>query len=373
MPASSRVGRPFIVLIAMISTACGGQVVSPSASNASSAPSASTVTSSAGSAPIAPSARSTAQPAAVGSASAASLKGQIVFEDAGQNFKLSQIWIENADGSNVHKIVADEFTDAAASLSPDGRSILFYRFAPGPVDAPGVMLVVNVDGTGLREVIVGDQARGCDDGPEGDAWSPDGSRIVYVRYCFDRAGQFVQSGIWTIRPDGTDPRMVTRHVPGAQLEDHRVGWAPDGKILTFERIDTSVSPERAAIFTIGIDGKNLRQVTPWSLDANDPDWSPDGSLIAFNASAEPSPMQNIYTIHPDGSALRQLTTYDEVGQATFHPSWSPDGAHILFSHSPSTDGWGDFYVMDRDGEHQSVIAHTALHENHGTWGPSVAP
>ena len=111
----------------------------------------------------------------------------------------------------------------------------------------------------------------------------------------------------------------------------------------------------------------------WSVDGNDPDWSPDGTEIAFNASAEPSPTQNIWTIHPDGTGLTQLTTYDEDGQATFHPSWSPDGSRILFSHSPSTDGWGDFFVMDRDGSNQRVIAHTAIHENHGQWGPSPAP
>jgi Tol biopolymer transport system component len=40
---------------------------------------------------------------------------------------------------------------------------------------------------------------------------------------------------------------------------------------------------------------------------------PDGTLIAFNASAEPSPTQNIWTIRPDGSGLAQLTTYSQDG------------------------------------------------------------
>jgi Tol biopolymer transport system component len=193
-----------------------------------------------------------------------------------------------------------------------------------------------------------------------------------VRYCFDKKARPVEAGVWTINADGTDARQVTRTLPESKVEDHRVGWSPDGKSLTFERIDTSVSPERAAIFTIGIDGKGLFQVTPWSLDGNDPDWSPDGKLIAFNASAEPSPTQNIYTVRPDGTGLAQLTTYNQSGQATFHPSWSPDGTQILFSHNPSTDGWGDFFVMDRDGGNQHVIAKTPMHENHGQWGSSPA-
>ena len=304
-----------------------------------------------------------------------------MFEDSGQDFNHSQIWLENADGSNVRQVVADDFTDYGASLSPDGTRIVFYRELTDSIEAAiadpslfGALTIVNVDGSALHEIA---KARGtelCNSASEGDAWSPDGRRLAYVRFCFDPPAKFVESGIWTINADGSHPRQVTRNRPASNVEDHRVGWSPDGKSLVFQRIDTTVSPEGSAIFTIGIDGKHLHQVTEWSVDANDPDWSPDGTEIAFNASAEPSPTQNIYTIHPDGTGLTQLTKYDEQGQATFHPSWSPDGAHILFSHSPSSpDGWGDFFVMDRNGSNQHVIAITALHENHGHWGNSPAP
>jgi Tol biopolymer transport system component len=300
------------------------------------------------------------------------LDGQIVFEDAGVDFQHTQIWLENADGSSVRKVVSDDGTDNAASLSPDGHKIVFYR--GGAPKEFGDIMLVDVDGANLRELVTGSAAKGCDAGPEGDAWSPDGRRIAYERFCFDQAGTtFIEGGIWTIAIDGTDARRVTKNVASSHLEDHRASWSPDGRSLVFERIDTSVTPERAAIFTIGIDGTGLQQVTPWELDGNDPDWSPDGAEIAFNASAEPSPTQNIYTIRPDGTDLRQLTTYREKGQATFHPSWSPDASRILFSHSPSTGGWADFFVMNRDGSDQQIIAATDLHENHGTWGPSPAP
>src|SRR4051794_1289982 len=380
MPASNRSRSALIVLVAVIAAACAGPIVSPLPSTATAAPAASTppVTSNSPTPSSSTTSVASASPASVApspsnTSPATSLKGQIVFEDDPQGGQLSQVWIENADGSDVRKVVSDAFTDFAASPSPDGRTILFYRVAPPPSQVPGVMMIVNVDGSGLHEVKVGDQARGCDDGPEGDSWSPDGKRIVYVRFCLNRAGDVVESGIWTIRSDGTNAQRVTDHLPADHAEDHRAGWSPDGKSLMFERIDTFVTPERAAIFTIGTDGKNLHQVTPWSLDGNDPDWSPDGSLIAFNASAEPSPTQNIYTIHPDGTGLAKLTTYEEPKQATYHPTWSPDGAHILFSHAPSTGGWADFYVMDADGGNQFALAHTELHENHGTWGPSVRP
>jgi Tol biopolymer transport system component len=310
------------------------------------------------------------------------LDGQIVFEDAGDNFQHTQVWIQSADGSNVHKIVSDDFTDGAVSLAPDGTTVVFYRAMPKGTD----MVIANVDGSKLHELDTGSGAQGCDAGVEGDGWSPDGTRLAFTRTCFadgDFAnGAYVGQGIWTTNLHGTGLQKVTDNPAPkpcpppsycAHVEDHRAGWSPDGKELVFERIDTSTDPERAAIFTIGVDGKHLRQVTPWALDGNDPDWSPDGTLIAFNASAEPSATQNIYTIHPDGTGLAKLTNYDEDGQATYHPSWSPDGQLILFSHRSPTDGGPDFYVMGRDGSNGHVIAYTPLNENHGTWGPNPAP
>jgi TolB protein len=353
------------ILTAVALAACGGTAL-PSAAqsearSATGSPSAEPVVASA-----APSAGATAS-----SSSAAKLHGQIVFEDSGQNFTFTQVWIENADGSNVRKLVSDAFTDGAVSLSPDGKAAVFYQVGDDP-KLPGTIMIVNVDGSGLHELDTGSRSKGCDADPEGDAWSPDGRRIAYARFCFDKTGAFIESGIWSINADGTDARRVTKTTLASRTEDHRAGWSPDGKQLAFERIDTSVSPERAAIFTVGADGNNLRQVTPWKLNGNDPDWSPDGTRIAFNSPAEPAATQNIWTIHPDGTGVAQLTANNEAGQATYHPSWSPDGTEILFSHSPSTDGWADFYVMNGDGSDQHVIAHTPMHENHGQWGPSPA-
>lgn len=352
-------------------SACGATATTPSATP--TAASAATVAEE-------PTAASTPASSAAASPSPSHLDGQILFEDSGPSFSASQLWLENADGSNVRQVLKDDSFDTSASLSPDGTRIVFGRILTDSIDAAvadpslfGVITLMNVGGSSLHEINTADRDKLCDEAPEGDAWSPDGSHLVYVRYCFDKKAQFVEGGIWTMKADGTDPRQVTKLPATSSLEDHRAGWSPDGTSLVFERIDTSVTPERAALFTIGTDGTGLHQVTEWSVDGNDPDWSPDGTEIVFNASAEPSPTQNIWTIHPDGSGLTQLTTNDQVKQATFHPTWSPDGAHILFSHSPSEpDGSGDLFVMDADGANQHVLALTALHENHAQWGPSAA-
>jgi Tol biopolymer transport system component len=362
-----------MVVVPLVFTACAATSTSPSkaAPSATSAP-VSTATTAPQSITSAPS-----------TSAAAKADGQIVFEDAGKDFQYSQIWIEYADGSNVRKLVSDDFTDSGPSLSPDGKRVVFYRDTGSGF---GRIVLASIDGSSLQELKTGSRAKGCDAGVEGAGWSPDGRRLAFTRTCFVNGdfvnGAFVGQGLWTIEVDGAGLRMVADNPAPkpcsppsycAHLEDHRAGWSPDGRELVFERIDTSTNPERAAIFTVGVDGKRIHQVTPWALDGNDPVWSPDGTVIAFNASAEPSPTQNICTIRPDGTGLEKLTTYDEEGQATFHPSWSPDGTQILFSHSPSTGGWADFYVMNRDGSDLHILAATTLHENHAYWGNTPQP
>jgi Tol biopolymer transport system component len=328
----------------------------------------------------------------VSTAPTASADGQIVFEDAGDNFVHSQVWIENGDGSNVRALATTEFTDGSAALSPDGRTVAFDRVKTFDIDRllaePTLLdkiMFVNADGSGLHEVVV--KGFGlpdlCVDAIEGNAFSPDGRRIAFTRLCVNTG----RSGLWTSNLDGSDPHEVTRNNASpddvmrflkdgtgfVHVEDHRASWSPDGTELVFNRIDTSTTPERSAIFTIGTLGNRLHQVTPWKLNGNDPVWSPDGRLIAFNAPADAADDQNIWTIHPDGTAALQLTHNDEEDQATFHPSWSPDGSRIMFSHSPSTGGWGDLFVMDRDGGNLHVLSATQMHENHAFWGPSPSP
>jgi TolB protein len=323
-----------------------------------------------------------------GAAAPGTLEGQLVFEDYPNAAERSQIWIEAADGSNAHALVTSTFYDDSPTLSPDGRTVVFHRADP-TASLEAVLadptlgdktMIVDVDGSDLREVATTSAGSGCFDAVEGDAWSPDGQDIAVTRICFDAGGAVTSFGLWDAKVDGSGQHQVTEDgPPSAHIEDHRAGWSPDGTHLAFTRIDTSVTPERSAIFIVGIDGTDLRQVTPWALDANDPVWSPDGTVIAFNSPAEANQggEQNIFTIRPDGSGLAQLTahlsTYPDGSQGTFHPSWSPDGTHILFTHNPSTGDVGDLFVMSRDGSDIRAVADTPIAENHADWGRSPSP
>jgi Tol biopolymer transport system component len=97
-----------------------------------------------------------------------------------------------------------------------------------------------------------------------------------------------------------------------------VAWSPDGKRLVYARSNASASKPAGgrALFIIDLDGSHERQLTPWSAGADGtPDWS-STNLIVFRAVAdEESANGNFFTVHPDGTALTQITHFtDTVNQ-----------------------------------------------------------
>jgi Tol biopolymer transport system component len=83
--------------------------------------------------------------------------------------------------------------------------------------------------------------------------------------------------------------------------------------------------EQEDILVVRVDGSESRQLTNDLHKDRAPRWSPNGTEIAFFSDRSGS--YEIWTIHRDGSGLRQLT--DTPGIATRAPDWSPDGSLML--------------------------------------------
>jgi dipeptidyl aminopeptidase/acylaminoacyl peptidase len=87
------------------------------------------------------------------------------------------------------------------------------------------------------------------------------------------------------------------------------------------------------VFTISPDGTGLRRLTTNPANDRQPDWSPDGRDIAYTIS-KPNASANfeVARMTATGQQPRQLTT-TETGQASSQPSWLPDASAILFRRS----------------------------------------
>jgi TolB protein len=216
----------------------------------------------------------------------------------------SEIDVIDADGRNLHRLVGRRGgKDASPSWSPDGTHLAFVREENGslylavadadggdvhllktapsvygrPVWAPDGTEILYVSGDELTSVSRdGKRIRtalhlSCDAPPctqiGSFAFSPDGSRLVVsCAYC-DRS---TAEGVWTMRPDGSE-RRLTVAIPAT-----RVSWSPDGQTILFAGKCRPAPPAGATpvegICRIGVDGSNLRLLTPWPLWSGDASW-----------------------------------------------------------------------------------------------------
>ncbi|MEZ0578331.1 DUF5050 domain-containing protein [Nocardioides sp. MH1] len=98
------------------------------------------------------------------------------------------------------------------------------------------------------------------------------------------------------------------------------------------------------IYTMNPDGTGVRQITSSAGDSLDPSYSPDGTHIVFTSDRDG--INDIYTMRSDGSDVVRLTDNGPVGDVT--PSYSPDGTRIVFA-SGRDEPAGDIYSMKVDG------------------------
>jgi TolB protein len=289
-----------------------------------------------------------------------------------------------ADGSGERQITRPpaHTLDDLPDWSPDGRRLVFTRCPPDNVCR---LMIVNADGTGLRALTRSCRTqpgprgipRGCEDAAN-PSFTPDGQHVLYTRAtgrvkAFPRQhAEFIQhSAIAMIGADGTGKREILR-LPAYSGDANNPQLSPDGRTIVFEEATSPLGHPRLshAVFTVGADGSGVHRVTPLNLRGGDgPDWAPDGSSILFRSNEDVGNFtkSQLYTIHPDGSGLAQLT---HVGGGTklLSASFSPDGTRIVFAMAPR-GRLPELYTMASDGSDVQQVTRTPKWESRPDWGP----
>jgi Tol biopolymer transport system component len=275
---------------------------------------------------------------ALPTAARAATNGPIVFQ--GGDGKRGQIFRINPDGSGLMQLthVGDQGAENPV-WRPDGSGIAYDVGAETRAD----VFTAAPDGSGVARLELGASRFHGD-----PAFSPDGTQISYDED--SGPGQPAVHGIFIAKADGSGARRVTTAPRGKDAYDTESQWSPDGTRIAFTRVRNK---RAAAIFTVRTDGTELRQLTPYRLDAASPDWSPDGTRIAFNTYWDPHPGRsaNIYTVGPDGRGLTAVTHHRDGRTHSFRPSWAPDGTKLVTARYVPRGRQGrlDLYVMAPDG------------------------
>ena len=218
----------------------------------------------------------------------------------------------------------------------------------------GDIIVVEPDGTGRRTLISGASETG------GLEYSPDGRRLAY--WSRPRAG--APWDLIVVDSDGANPVTIASGIADATSDP---SWSPDGGSVAYSARTPGAKGTpcqvwngefcTSRIYRAAIDGSGVRQIGDPALDARAPDWSPDGSTIAFGGGgAAPTVGVQLFVMDADGSNVRQLS--DVVGSdwAFVRVDWSHDGTKIVGQAGAADDitNW-DIWVINADGSGETNV------------------
>ncbi len=212
-----------------------------------------------------------------------------------------EIVTANPDGSNIKKLTDSKGYDAEATISPNGKKIVFTSERNGDLE----LYSMDQNGKNVKRLTF-------EPGYDGGAfYSPDNKMIVY------RGSH------------PTDPKLIERDKEF--LKEHII--VP----LTFE------------VWTMNADGSNKRQITKLNAASFAPFFTPDGKRIIFctNYFATDPKRRNfdLALINLDGTGLERVT-YNESFDG--FPMFSPDGKKFVFASNRNAAKTGDTNVFITD-------------------------
>ena len=143
--------------------------------------------------------------------------------------------------------------------------------------------------------------------PRDAAWAPDGEWMVFASDAFGNAD------LWKQRLGDPDPKRLT----ASAFNETQPDWSPDGRLIAFRS-----ERDGGGLYVIPAGGGAERLISNFGYE---PRWSPDSTRILFRGSMVLPDLPVIYVVAFDGKPPRPVRP-DILGQfASLHAAWHPDG------------------------------------------------
>ena len=252
-----------------------------------------------------------------------------------------EICIINADGSGWKRLTNMPSASFYASLSPDGKFVLFIN-----------------NQTGITEIYELELASGdiqqltklkSDVGsPE---ISPDNTFILFTRHVSNN------SQVWIMNRDGSDPHKLYA-VDGKDAHD--ATWSPDGTRILFAlgRGDNN------KLYIMDSDGRDPRLVNNTVDTRGRSDWSAD--QIVFDQGG---PFKHdVYVMNVDGSGLQKLSNGNNSQGASFSPNGSWIALTAYTNAANKDEASCEIYIMRLDGSESSRLTSNTYCDYQPRWG-----
>jgi Tol biopolymer transport system component len=271
---------------------------------------------------------------------------KIIFQSKRDGMECDQIFEMDRDGGNVRRLSNGKGRTTCSYYFPDGKKILYASTflagdacPPNPDYSKGYVwklypsyeiFTANADGSGIKRIT---------NNPGYDAeatLSPDGKTIIFTSL---RNGDL---DLYTMRPDGSHVKQITHELGydgGAffSRDGKRIVWRAsrpktDAEIKAYRELiaESQIRPMTLELYVADADGTHAHQVTHNGAANFGPYFFPDGKRIIYASNvADPAGRNfDLWMINDDGTGAQQITfneTFDGF------PMFSPDGKSLVFA------------------------------------------
>jgi len=211
--------------------------------------------------------------------------------------------------------------EVAFSWSPDGELLAFESNRNGDYD-------IYLMDFGGEEIVNLTQNVFHDRSP---VWSPDGTQIAFIT---DRDGNYE---IYVMSADGSDFYNLSQH----SSNDQTPVWSLDGGRIAF----SSMRSGSNEYYDIPVSGGNVQRLTDEEFLEYYGAHSPNGELAFVSDLGE--------IFIRDSNGVERRLIYNSGNN--FQPDWSPDGSRIAFVRGQS--GGPEIFVVNSDGSNLRQITH----------------
>src|SRR5215470_1645760 len=272
---------------------------------------------------------------------------KLIFQSTREPVKCDQIFIMNTDGSDQHMVSPGKGRTTCSFFYPDGKKILYASTHLGSPECPprpdyskGYVWAVypsydiftaNPDGSDVKQLT---NAPGYD---AEATISTDGKKVVFTSL---RNGDL---DIYTMNANGSNVKQLTHELG----YDGGPFFSPDGKKIVYRSEHPTtpeeiadykalyaqglIRPGNLEIWVMDADGSHKRQVTHNGAANFAPFFHPDGKRIIFASNmADPKSGRafDLYIINEDGTGLERVTYFPDFDA---FPMFSSDGKRLVWA------------------------------------------
>jgi TolB protein len=167
------------------------------------------------------------------------------------------------------------------------------------------------------------------------SWKPDGTSLAYV-----------ELGTFDIKIIDLSNLNITNLTNSPDIFERDPSWSPDAKHILYSAAYQENSAYKNSLFIVNNDGKGKEEIYRCDAECIHPDWSPDGTRIAFEENGD------LFVLELASGNILNLTNGNGFNAV---PRWSPDGLRIAFIHGEDVSSRGYLATISSNGENLKIL------------------